>query len=101
MAGTTDTRTPRLRFHAVAVMAGPNACATAARLKGVRLLSAEAPKLPMADCDRQDQCNCRFRHYDDRRAGPRRRVESTGAGAAWTQAERRAKRGRRESDFVD
>ena len=99
MAGFIYTRTARMRFHAVTVVAGPNACEQAKSLQGVRLLSADAPKLPMRDCDRQDQCECRFVHHDDRRAGPRRREGVSDMKHTLRGVERRRVRGRRETDY--
>ncbi len=101
MAGQGGDRPLRLRFHAVTVVAGPNACAQAHALKDVRLLSVEAPRLPMANCDHPDQCDCRFKHHDDRRAGPRRSLERSGSRQDWLEAERRIGRGRRSTDDLD
>ncbi len=42
------SRIPKLRYHAVSVVGGQNACAAAKLLKNVRVLSAEAPHLPLA-----------------------------------------------------
>jgi hypothetical protein len=80
---------------------GPNACPAAKEVALVRLLSVEAPRLPMKNCDRPDQCTCRYRHFDDRRQGPRRHVEDTGIRKPWEDKERRRMRGRRDSDFED
>jgi hypothetical protein len=89
----------RLRYHCVEIIAGPGGCKAAVELKKVRLLSADAPRLPLATCDTPGQCDCRYRHYDDRRAGPRRGAE-TGTGVRpWTQTNRRKARGRRDADF--
>jgi hypothetical protein len=54
------------RWHAVSVEPGHNACRAAHAIEGVRFLAAEAPKLPLADCDAK-QCTCHYRHFDDRR----------------------------------
>jgi hypothetical protein len=97
MPGTTGTHLPRLRFHAVTVVPCADACPQAQSLAALRLLSVEAPRLPMAGCDRPDQCDCRFKHHDDRRAGARRRVER--APQPLNGTERRAVRGRREIDW--
>jgi hypothetical protein len=99
MAGFIYDRPARMRFHAVTVVAGPNGCEQAKALKDVRLLSVDAPKLPMRDCDRQDQCDCRFVKHDDRRAGPRRREGTTDMTSTLRGVERRRVRGRRETDF--
>jgi len=96
MVGYTGSRSSRLRFHAVTVMPGADACPQARSLLGVRVLSAEAPRLPLAGCDRADHCDCRFKHHDDRRAGQRRRVTRTPPAG-----ERRAVQGRRGDDWPD
>ena len=101
MAGYTKTSIRRLRFHAVTVTARDGACPQARALKDVRLLSADAPRLPMHDCDRPDRCECRFQHHEDRRAGPRRETGHAAAGVRLPPetGERRKLRGRRATDF--
>lgn len=101
MAGDNGNRPLRLRFHAVTVVAGPNACPQALALKDVRLLSAEAPRLPMANCANPDGCDCRFQHHDDRRAGPRRSLARNGSDQNRPEQERRVRRGRRSTDYLD
>jgi hypothetical protein len=98
MAGYTATRPPRLRFHAVTVTADARACPHALALKDVRLLSVEAPRLPMRDCDRPADCACRFQHHDDRRAGPRRQDPVWGMAGLQLTRERRSGQGRRQTD---
>jgi len=67
---------PRVsKYHAVSIHCGKNACQAAQDKLGKRHLSAEAPLLPLHHCDRPDQCDCRYQHYDDRRGDPRRRSE--------------------------
>ncbi len=100
MVGHSGTRSPRLRFHAVTVLAGADACPQAQSVRNLRLLSAEAPRLPMVGCDRPDRCKCRFKHHDDRRAGPRRRVDRPIDPRAAT-TERRTVLGRRTTDWPD
>jgi hypothetical protein len=101
MAGPSGTRPPRLRFHAVTVVPCADACAQALSLGNVRLLSVEAPRLPMAGCDRPHDCDCRFKHHDDRRAGPRRRGHPAGATEPATRLDRRLLRGRRTTDWPE
>ncbi|HEX6572352.1 MAG TPA: hypothetical protein VF055_10030 [Steroidobacteraceae bacterium] len=96
MAGYTGTRSSRLRFHAVTVLPGADACPQAQSLLGVRVLSAEAPRLPIGGCDRPDRCDCRFKHHDDRRAGQRRRVDRSPP-----LTERRSVQGRRATDWTE
>jgi hypothetical protein len=98
VASATKTR---LRFHCVTVVGGPNACPAAKEVALVRMLSADAPRLPLKNCDRPAQCACKYRHHDDRRQGPRRAVEDTGLRKPWEERERRRVRGRRDSDFEE
>ncbi len=92
------TRTPRLRYHAVSVVAGDQSCAAARLLRNVRALSADAPRLPLASCDCPAACRCTYRHHDDRRAGPRRAKERGQLAGPWAMTERRRSIGRRETD---
>ena len=92
------SRIPRLRYHAVSVVSGQNACAAAKQLKNVRVLSAEAPRLPLANCDCPGTCQCTYRHHDDRRAGPRRAKELGQLADPWAMTDRRRSIGRRETD---
>jgi hypothetical protein len=82
----------------VSVVGGQNACAAAKLLKNVRVLSAEAPHLPLANCDCPGACQCTYRHHDDRRAGPRRAKERGQLAGPWAMTDRRRYIGRRESD---
>ena len=91
-------RIPRLRYHAVSVVSGANACAAAKQLKNVRVLSADAPRLPLATCDCPATCACTYRHHDDRRAGPRRARELGELPNPWAMTDRRRSIGRRETD---
>ena len=91
---------PTLRYHCVEVIGGPHACATAQALKGQRVLSADAPRLPLETCDKSADCRCVFRHFDDRRRGPRRADERGDLADPWAYTERRKKySARRETDF--
>jgi hypothetical protein len=92
------TRSPRLRYHAVSVVGGSGVCEAAKLLKDVRLLSVDAPRLPLRNCEHPDTCNCRYRKYDDRRAGQRREDARVGLGVGQTMTERRRSFGRRETD---
>jgi len=91
-------KAPRLRYHAVSVACGPNACNAAKQLKKVRVLSADAPRLPLANCDSPATCRCTYHHHDDRRAGPRRAKELGQLADPWAVTERRRRGGRRETD---
>ena len=92
------SRIPKLRYHAVSVVGGPHACAAETLLENVRVLSAEAPRLPLANCGSPGTCQCTYRHHDDRRAGPRRAKERGQLGGPWAMTDRRRSIGRRETD---
>lgn len=55
-----------------------------------------APRLPLSGCD-AGVCTCKYRHFEDRRAGDRRAAEAMPKGKRLT-VNRRAKQGRRADD---
>jgi hypothetical protein len=91
------------RWHAITIVGPTNACAAAEACRGKRFLSREAPRLPLAECDAK-RCDCRYRHYTDRRGPPRRRDDKVGDANSSTAkmrvitANRREKAGRRATD---
>jgi hypothetical protein len=89
---------PKLKYHCVEVNAGDGACEAARALKNLRVLSADAPQLPLTTCDRPETCTCVYLHFDDRRRGPRREYEHATKVLPHMGAERRMGRGRRETD---
>jgi len=102
MAGQSKPQPRRLRFHAISIVAGPDACAQVKALTGVRLLSAEAPRLPVVGCTNPGGCHCRFQHHDDRRAGPRRSGMRSSIRDDWsTDKNRRRSLGRRDVDYAE
>jgi len=103
-SGRVDTPHHRISnpWHAVSVESGLYACRAALDLRGKRMLSREAPVLPLVACPHADQCTCRFRHHADRRAVDRRARDAglpTGAFLNGTGPERRGpSHGRRKTD---
>lgn len=93
--------TPKLRYHCVSIVAGKHGCAAAIELRGVRVLSAEAPRLPLPGCEHANDCDCTYRHHDDRRVGPRRADERGNLADPWALTDRRRQGGRRSTDFED
>jgi len=87
-----------ITWHAVHIAAGPNPCEAVLTLGKQRFLSREAPKLPLAECTAAATCRCAYRHYKDRRSGPRRWSDQGGGNRPGPQGERREKRGRRADD---
>lgn len=91
-------RESRNRWHAVAIVPGATHCQAVEAIKGRRILSSEAPILPLRECD-VAACKCKYRHHDDRRDGPRRTEEAQAGGMrSRTSADRRNSRGRRDTD---
>ena len=92
-------------FHAVSIVTPPGAsvlrgtvCHAAAASAGQRFLAAGAPQLPFPGCP-VSECRCRYQHHEDRRHSPRRSVDAgVHPSIGWYQAERRGRRGRRETD---
>jgi hypothetical protein len=92
-------------WHAVAISTGVSCCQASVFLRQTRFLSSQAPPLPLQGCSQPRSCVCKYRHFSDRRSGPRRAMESElfrnalsrHAVAAFAQ-ERRASRGRRATD---
>lgn len=93
---------PVQTYHAVSVRPGPGPCEAALAVKGARVLSKDAPRLPLDGCDRPARCACRYQHFDDRRDKPRRRAEgSPPEGAALAVENRRRSSGRRDEDLIE
>ncbi|MGB7990122.1 MAG: hypothetical protein WCF44_12035 [Candidatus Methylophosphatis roskildensis] len=60
-------------YHCVAIRSRGVVCVAARTLVGKRLLSSEAPTLPVPGCTAAN-CRCSYVHYDDRRADDRREI---------------------------
>ena len=88
---------PSNPYHSVSILPGAPACGAVCRLAGQRFLSRQAPRLPLPTCDVKS-CGCRFQHYKDRRAGPRRHSGVGIMALPETGKERRQSRGRRAED---
>lgn len=89
------------KYTAVRIKPHEHACNAAFDCSHRVYLAAEAPLLPLNDCDKSDSCRCGYVHYDDRRnAGLQRRGESITMTDVHSGRERRdeEKRGRRRND---
>ena len=89
-------------FRSVSIDAGDNCCAAASALRGQRLLLSEAPRLPLADCDRAD-CTCSFIYFADRRdsAADRRSGEREDANGVITRLHEQRQQERRDTHQQD
>jgi len=85
------------KWHAVTVISGARACGPATRLRSLRFLSVEAPRIPLDDCTMPGSCTCVYRHFSDRRARERR-VSDRGLHGLPARTDRRETRGRRTTD---
>lgn len=85
-------------WHAVTIVTPGHACDAASSLKGHRFLAREAPRLPLEACPSPEYCRCTYRHFTDRRSGPRRGSERGELTRIPKSGERRSNRGRRASD---
>jgi hypothetical protein len=91
-------------YHAVSIKFKDKACDAAKAMAGQRFLSAEAPILPLPECD-VAECNCHFSHYKDRRARNDRRspfassisMDTTGRFTV----EQRERKDRRHDDDIE
>ena len=92
---------PSFQFRGVEVIPDANGCCKAVEaITGRRLLTEEAPQLPMPDCDKAT-CECRFQQYTDRRTDVRRDADAgigTMADMFVTENARADRPGRRSSD---
>jgi hypothetical protein len=60
-------------FHAVSIVFGDQACEAVRSCTGIKYLSSEAPRLPIAGCQNRI-CTCHYEHYKDRREESRRAI---------------------------
>jgi hypothetical protein len=93
------SKTP-LRWSAVSILPGSIGCDAARALRGQRFLSAQAPRIPLAECTWAEGCRCVYRKFADRRLGPRRTEDHPGMRRSGHGGlERRIGRGRRSTDL--
>lgn len=88
----------RKAWHAVTIVPKGASCEAAHALRATRFLSAEAPRLPLPQCTSPKSCICAYKHYEDRRGQSRRKDEAAGLRRNKMTEERRAARGRRQTD---
>jgi hypothetical protein len=86
----------RGRWRSVAIIGAATGCAAVQTCKGKRYLCREAPLLPLEGCDAA-VCDCKYRHFEDRRGAPRR-AEEKGMTPTRVENNRRKNRDRRAND---
>src|SRR6185437_12845657 len=92
---TPATATPA-PFYAVEVVAEEDACASALATAGQRYLAQDAPRIPLPECTRPLQCQCRLARFNDRRKTDRR--DALSFSRWYSGIERRRGPGRRSND---
>ena len=99
--GVQQTRDSDTQWRAVRIAPGLMCCKAASEHADEVFLASGAPRLPLADCT-ENECRCKYVHYEDRRSGGDRRVElgDLGAFLPANQVERRRSGGRRASDVA-
>ena len=85
------------KWHAVSVQAGEPPCDAVLRMRNVRFLAAEAPRIPVPYCAWPARCQCVYRHHADRRVGLRR-IADRGMYARPAPVERRKQQDRRRAE---
>ena len=88
----------RKDWHAVSIVPKGAGCEAALALRTSRFLSAEAPRLPLAQCTTPKSCSCAYKHHADRRGQPRRKDEAVGLRRNKVEQERRGQGERRKTD---
>jgi|SRR6185295_1942868 len=91
-------------WHAVSIVTGSVVaddyiCKAAMALREKRVLSAEAPQLPLRECSNPGGCRCHYQHHSDRRSDRRRARDNGLPGRDYGGPERRRSEGRRQTDL--
>jgi hypothetical protein len=87
---------PSTAFYAVAVVPDEHACEAALAQSGKRRLAQEAPRIPLPECTRPMECQCRLARFNDRRKTDRR--DALSFSRWYSGIERRGGPGRRSTD---
>jgi hypothetical protein len=85
------------RFGAVEIRLRSSACQAARALEGQRMLSKEAPALPLPACTAA-QCSCKFTKWSDRRSEGRRLEHGGLSASIFLANNRRTTRDRRRAE---
>jgi len=92
---------PDSKYHAVSLEISGNPCEAATTIKGKRILSSTAPRIPLPECA-APVCKCRFIHHQDRRQASDRRSpyrQSISGDTGEYRKERRHRGDRRNNDL--
>jgi len=92
--------TTKTKYHAIQVLPCEHSCDPARWVSSKIYLVSELSKLPLASCNKIDECGCKFKHYEDRRQNEDRRTDSIVLQNTFSGDETRKqkKKGRRDND---
>jgi hypothetical protein len=78
-------------YSAVKIIPSKNSCEEAQPFSDKILLSTKAPLLPLPNCSLKENCQCRYKHFEDRRQIARRDSDQ-GFPSVFSGEERRRSR---------
>ena len=84
-------------YHAVRIAHLAACCKKVAEIDRRQFLAAEAPRIPLPECD-APKCRCRYIHSEDRRSSENRREAVDGPHHYFATRDRRLGLGRRATD---
>jgi hypothetical protein len=91
------TKSATQNYRCVVIKAGLMQCKAVDKYKSKRLLTSEAPVLPVPGCD-STECKCKFVRYEDRRRDDRRAMIKSAASQILSEHEnKRVKTDRRKT----
>ena len=85
-------------YQAISIHHGVTCCTVAKKASGIRVLSRNAPPLPLAECTMRDTCKCQYIKHQDRRGESRRMMDYGFKPQLFAAKENRVRRGRRAKD---
>lgn len=90
-----DNENASTRYHAVSIQPCSHACSAVMKISSERFLASEVMALPVAGCD-ASKCQCKYKHYGDRRVGEDRRHTSVAIEHIYARQEHRRGEDRRQ-----
>ncbi len=86
-------------YQAVRIHARRDSCEAARSLAGQAFLCAQAPMIPLPDCQQSVRCRCVYEHIPDRRRDARRDSD-VGLMGQRVDVDRRTRQDRRQEELL-
>lgn len=86
------------QFRCVIIVPGLFSCKAAQAMRNKPVLMNEAPVLPLSSCG-AGKCHCKYTRHDDRRMNSRREAANVARQITGNIDNKRARKGRRQSDI--